>query len=66
MGLVMVNDYLTDSDTINFSEISSHLSGEATLIIPQYLMHNFKLSKVYSSNKYIIQIETVYNEEKKL
>jgi hypothetical protein len=61
MGLVMVNDFLTDSDTTNFSEISNHLSGEAALIIPQYLMHNFTFFKVYSSNKYIIQIDTVYN-----
>jgi hypothetical protein len=66
MGLIMVNDFLTDSDTTNFSEISNHLSGEAALIIPQYLLHNFKIFKVYSSNKYIIEIETVYHEEKSL
>ena len=36
--------------------------AEAALVIPPYLMHNFKLSKVFESNKYLIQIETIYHE----
>lgn len=63
MGLALVNDFLIESETINLMDASSQLTAEANLVIPSYLMHNFKLAKVYSSNKSIIQIETVYHEE---
>lgn len=63
MGLVMVNDFLVDSETVNLEEASSQLLSEAALVIPTYLTHHFKLARIFSSNKYIIEVDTVFVQE---